>query len=100
MDRRCGAFSLSGDKIVSTGEGGLFATNDDSSFKIVWALRDHGRTWDAARTQADTPGYKWIRDDFGTNCRMSKSQAALGRVALRRLPNWLARRHQNARLFD
>ena len=94
-----GAFSFCSDKIVSTGEGGLFATNDDGSFKIVWGLRDHGRTWDAARTQADTPGYKWIRDDFGTNCRMSEAQSALGRVALRRLPTWLARRRQNARLL-
>ena len=93
------AFSFCGDKIVSTGEGGLLATNDESSFKIVWGLRDHGRTWDAARAQSDTPGYKWIRDDFGTNCRMSEPQAALGRVALRRLPNWLARRRQNARLL-
>ena len=94
-----GAFSFCGDKIVSTGEGGLLATNDESSFKIVWGLRDHGRSWDAARTQSDTPGYKWIRDDFGTNCRMSEPQAALGRVALRRLPNWLASRRQNARLL-
>jgi dTDP-4-amino-4,6-dideoxygalactose transaminase len=94
-----GAFSFCADKIVSTGEGGLLTTNHDSNFKTVWGLRDHGRNWDIARTQADSPGYKWTRDDFGTNCRMTEAQAALGRVALRRLPEWLAKRRQNARLL-
>src|SRR5262249_49151762 len=94
-----GAFSFCGDKIVSTGEGGLLATHHDSNFKTVWGLRDHGRNWDTARTQTDSPGYKWIRDDFGTNCRMTEVQAALGRVALRRLPEWLAKRRQNAYLL-
>jgi dTDP-4-amino-4,6-dideoxygalactose transaminase len=91
-----GAFSFCGDKILSTGEGGLLATNDDSSFKGVWGLRDHGRSWDAMQDQADGPGYKWVRETFGTNCRISEVQAAIGRVGLRRLPNWLARRRENA----
>jgi dTDP-4-amino-4,6-dideoxygalactose transaminase len=92
-----GAFSFCGDKLVSTGEGGLLATNDERIFKRVWSLRDHGRSANLRQNQIRGPGYKWIRDDFGTNCRMSEVQSAVGRVALRRLPSWLDQRRRNAR---
>ena len=92
-------FSLCNDKIVSTGEGGMLVTTDEDIFKRVWALRDNGRDWDAAHIQTDAPGFKWTRGDFGTNGRMTEMQSAIGRVALRRLPDWIAIRRRNARLL-
>jgi dTDP-4-amino-4,6-dideoxygalactose transaminase len=92
-----GAFSFCADKIVTTaGEGGLLATNDESAFKKVWSMRDHGRDWDLTHSENSDPGYRWVRSEFGENHRMTELQAAVGRVGLRRLPGWLAARRRNA----
>jgi len=94
-----GTFSFCNDKIVSTGEGGLLATNHVDIFKRVWSLRDNGRSWEAMQTQSIPLGFRYVRSDFGTNCRMTEMQSAIGRVALHRLPDWIARRRSNARLL-
>ena len=37
-----------------------------------------------------------MHESFGTNWRMTEMQAAIGRVQLRKLPQWLALRRRNA----
>src|SRR5262249_23729478 len=47
------------------------------------------------------PGYRWLHDSFGTNLRLSEVQSAVGRLALRKLPEWIAtRRRHAAKLSD
>jgi dTDP-4-amino-4,6-dideoxygalactose transaminase len=42
------------------------------------------------------PGFRWLHESFGSNWRMTAIQAAIGRVQLRKLPNWTAARAAHA----
>jgi dTDP-4-amino-4,6-dideoxygalactose transaminase len=88
-----GCFSFCQDKIISTGgEGGMVVTDDEALYKRMWAYRDHGRDYELAHAPHQAAGFQWLTTDFGTNWRMTESQAAIGRKQLAKLPRWLARR--------
>lgn len=92
-----GCFSFCQDKIISTGgEGGLTLTNDSDLYKRMWSLRDHGWNYDRAHTQDTSIGFKWLVDTFSTNWRLTESQSAIGRLQLKKLEHWVARRRDNA----
>lgn len=94
------AFSFCQDKIITTaGEGGLAVCDDDDLFERAWAYKDHGKSYDAVFRREHAPGYRWLHESFGTNWRLTELQAALGRLALAALPEWVAtRRHHAATL--
>lgn len=94
-----GAWSFCQDKIMTTaGEGGMVTTADRSLWSRVWSWKDHGKSWDAVHApRGGEQGFKWLHESFGTNARMTEVQAAIGRIQLRRLPDWTARRRRNAR---
>ncbi|MBY0512230.1 MAG: DegT/DnrJ/EryC1/StrS aminotransferase family protein [Rhodospirillaceae bacterium] len=96
-----GCFSFCQDKIISTGgEGGMVVTSDITLYKKMWATRDHGKDFDRATTKSmaaeSGPHFKWMVDSFGTNARMTEAQAAIGRLQLKKLPQWRAQRQANA----
>ncbi|MBX7198447.1 MAG: DegT/DnrJ/EryC1/StrS family aminotransferase [Rhodospirillaceae bacterium] len=92
-----GCFSFCQDKIVTTGgEGGMVVTNDSDAFRKMWSYRDHGKDFIRTQTPDPAPGFKWLVDSFGTNWRMTEMQAAIGRIQLRKLPDWVARRRAAA----
>ena len=92
-----GAFSFCQDKIMSTGgEGGLLALNNSEVWAKAWAFKDHGKSYDAVYNRQHAPGFKWLHESFGTNWRMLEIQAAIGRIQLRKLPQWVNRRRANA----
>jgi dTDP-4-amino-4,6-dideoxygalactose transaminase len=92
-----GAFSFCQDKIITTGgEGGLLVTNDEGIWRDAWSFKDHGKNYDAVYHREHPPGFRWLHDSFGTNWRMTEMQAAIGRIQLRKLPDWTARRAANA----
>ncbi|MFN0198408.1 MAG: DegT/DnrJ/EryC1/StrS family aminotransferase [Planctomycetaceae bacterium] len=94
------AFSFCQDKIMTTGgEGGMLTTNDEEVWKFSWSFKDHGKDWDAVHQPSDAI-FKWVHHRFGTNWRMTEMQAAIGRLQLQKLPNWVARRRQNAALLN
>jgi hypothetical protein len=94
------AFSFCQDKIITTGgEGGLFATNDEALWKFAWAYKDHGKSYDAVYNRHHEPGFRWLHESFGTNWRMTEMQAAIGRIALQKLPGWVAQRQHNAAIL-
>jgi dTDP-4-amino-4,6-dideoxygalactose transaminase len=91
------AFSFCQDKIMTTaGEGGMLVTNDRALWSRAWAYKDHGKNFEAVHERVHPPGFRWLHESFGTNWRMTEVQAAIGRVQLRRLPEWLDRRRRNA----
>lgn len=91
------AFSFCQDKIVTTaGEGGLVTTNSTPLFKRAWQFKDHGKGYDTVYHTEHPPGFRWLHDSFGTNWRLTEVQAAVGRVALQRLPDWLDARASHA----
>lgn len=94
----CGAFSFHGRKIMSTGEGGMLTTNDPEIAKRVAALRSHGMFADAWKrhNEFSLPSY----DILGYNMRLSDVAAAIGRVQLRRMDEYLKKRREIAALYS
>lgn len=91
------AFSFCQDKILTTaGEGGLLTTNDTDLWKRAWSFKDHGKSLEAVYERKHPPGFRWLHESFGSNMRLSEIQAAVGRVALRKLPGWVEKRRQLA----
>ena len=88
-----GAWSFCQDKIMTTGgEGGMITTNDDELWSKMWSYKDHGKSWDAVYNREHAPGYRWLHESFGTNWRMLEMQAAIGRLQLKKMQEWTARR--------
>jgi perosamine synthetase len=83
------AFSFYGNKIVTTGEGGMVTTNDEAIASVARELRDHG--FSAER-------HFWHRFR-AFNFRMSNLQAAIGLAQVERLEELLARRRTMAGLY-
>lgn len=95
-----GAWSFCQDKIMTTGgEGGMVTTQDEELWSKMWSYKDHGKSFDAVYHRQHPPGFRWVHESFGTNWRMTEMQAAIGRIQLRRMPNWTARRNANAQLL-
>ncbi|MDX1901436.1 MAG: DegT/DnrJ/EryC1/StrS aminotransferase family protein [Gammaproteobacteria bacterium] len=94
------AFSFCQDKILTTGgEGGMITTNDKTIFETIRSFKDHGKNFEKVYQQ-HPPGFRWLHDSFGTNWRMTEMQAAIGRVQLKKLPEWLSIRKRNADILN
>ena len=92
------AWSFCQDKIITTGgEGGMVTTNDEALWKKMWAFKDHGKSYDTVFNKAHSPGFRWLHDSFGTNWRLTEMQSAIGRIQIKKLPEWHQRRAQNAK---
>ena len=88
-----GAWSFCQDKIMTTGgEGGMVTTNDPETWSKMWSFKDHGKSWDAVYNREHPPGFRWLHESIGTNWRMLEVQAAIGRIQLKRMPEWTQRR--------
>lgn len=74
---RFGAFSFHGTKTITTGEGGMFVTNDPDLYEQVLTLSNHGR----ARTQTK----QFWPDMVGFKYKMSNIQAAIGCAQMQRI---------------
>jgi len=97
-----GCFSFCQDKIITTGgEGGMLTTNDEAVWRRAWEFKDHGKSYEAVYHREHAPGFRWLHESFGTNWRMTEMQAAIGRIQLRKLPDWTRIRRENMKiLFD
>lgn len=92
-----GAWSFCQDKIMTTGgEGGMVTTNDEALWRAMWSFKDHGKSYEAVYERQHPPGFRWLHESFGTNWRMLEMQAVIGRIQLRRLPEWTRQRQANA----
>ena len=91
-----GAWSFCQDKIMTTGgEGGMVTTNDETVWKKMWSYKDHGKNFDSIYNKQHPPGFRWLHDSFGTNWRMMEMQAVIGRLQLKKMPEWTAKRLAN-----
>lgn len=80
-----GVFSFHGSKTLTTGEGGMFVTNDDHLHQRVMTLRDHGRP----------PGDKlFLNTEVGFKYKMSALQAAFGLAQIERVEELITRKRQ------
>ncbi|RCV93390.1 UDP-4-amino-4,6-dideoxy-N-acetyl-beta-L-altrosamine transaminase [Vreelandella rituensis] len=94
-------FSFHPVKIITTAEGGMALTNDDTLASRMNLLRSHGVTRDPALMthEADGPWY-YQQVELGFNYRMTELQAALGVSQLERLGDYVARRNALAERYD
>lgn len=77
-----GAFSFHGTKTITTGEGGLFVTNDDALYELVLTLSNHGRARGESR--------QFWPERVGFKYKMSNLQAAIGCAQLERIDELVA----------
>ncbi|RMD85134.1 MAG: DegT/DnrJ/EryC1/StrS aminotransferase family protein [Candidatus Dadabacteria bacterium] len=95
------AFSFCQDKIFTTGgEGGMVLTDDHSTMKKIWALRDHGKDLEIMKNLPSSPAFKWVHTSFGSNYRMTEFQSALGRLGLKEMDKWVEMRRYNAAMLS
>ena len=74
----------------------MLVLHDEELWDRAWSIKDHGKNRHAVFDQAHPPGFRWVHDSIGTNWRMTEMQAAIGRIQLRKLPEWVARRRKHA----
>jgi perosamine synthetase len=79
---RCAVFSFYGNKVITTGEGGMLTTNDPELYRRAKRLRDH----------AMHPQRRYFHEERGFNYRITNLQAALGVAQLERIDDFLSRR--------
>lgn len=94
-------FSFHPVKIVTTAEGGMAVTNDTKLAKQLNLLRSHGITRDEGlmTKPADGPWY-YQQIELGYNYRMTDMQAALGVSQMKRLNEYVAKRHELAERYN
>ena len=92
-----GCWSFCQDKIMTTGgEGGMVTTNDESLWRKMWAYKDHGKSYEAVYEREHPKGFQWLHESFGMNYRMTEIQAAIGRIQIKKMPDWHSKRINNA----
>jgi dTDP-4-amino-4,6-dideoxygalactose transaminase len=87
---RIGAFSFNGNKLITTGGGGMLVTDDEGLARRARHLS----------TQARLPGRAYDHDEVGYNYRLTNVAAAIGLAQLEQLPELLAGRRANAAGYD
>ena len=85
-----GCFSFFGNKIITTGEGGMLVTDQFPLVERARMLRDHGMSGRK----------KYWHSHIGFNYRMTNLQAALGVAQMERIDHVIERKRRNARLYN
>lgn len=92
-------FSFHPVKHLTTGEGGMVTTNDESLAKTLRTFRNHGISSDARQRQgAGQWHYEMVL--LGYNYRLTDIASALGLEQMKRLAPNLARRRQIAAVYQ
>ncbi len=81
-----GSFSFHGTKTLTTGEGGMFVTNDAHLYETVLTLSNHGR----ARNQSK----QFWPDMVGFKYKMSNIQAAIGCAQMERIEELISKKRE------
>lgn len=92
-------FSFHPVKHITTGEGGMIATNDHTLARRIRMFRNHGITTDH-RQREELGSWFYEMVDLGYNYRITDFQCALGLSQLKKLPGWVTRRQEIARRYD
>lgn len=83
---RLGCFSFNGNKLITTGGGGMVTTDDPELARRLKHLS----------TQAKLSGLAYLHDEIGYNYRLTNLAAALGLAQLERLPDLLEKKRRIA----
>ncbi|AZO94020.1 DegT/DnrJ/EryC1/StrS family aminotransferase [Halocella sp. SP3-1] len=83
-------FSFFGNKIITTGEGGMCLTNNQELKEKMRIIRDHGMD----------PQKRYWHKKIGYNYRMTNLQAAIGVAQLERIEEILGKRETIVKIYD
>ena len=86
------AFSFYATKNMTTGEGGMLATNDDKLAERIRLLSLHGMNRDAWKRYSEAGSWYYEVSEPGFKNNMTDIQASLGIHQLRRLDGFIERR--------
>ena len=81
---KLGCLSFNGNKIITTGGGGMILTDDEQLYEKAKYLS----------TQAKDDPVRYVHNEVGYNFRLTNIQAALGVAQLERLPEILKRKKE------
>ncbi|MCX6315319.1 MAG: LegC family aminotransferase [Sphingobacteriales bacterium] len=84
-----GTFSYNGNKIITTGGGGMIVTDDEALAKRAKHLT----------TQAKSDPFEYRHDEIGYNYRLVNVAAAMGVAQMEQLPGFLARKLEIIALY-
>lgn len=93
--RRCGSFgtvscfSFYANKLITTGEGGMVLTDDDTLAKKARAYRD----------LCFLPGRRFYHENLGNNFRLTNMQAAIGVAQMERIEEIIAKKRWMAQEY-
>lgn len=85
-----GVYSFNGNKIITTGGGGMIVSKDEKLMERAKHLT----------TQAKIDTVKFIHDEIGYNYRMTNLQAALGLAQLEKLEDFITVKKSNYEMYD
>lgn len=77
-------FSFYGNKLITTGEGGMLTTNDDQLASRIRFLKDHGMS----------AKVRYLHTELAFNYRMTNLQAALGLAQLEQIETFIQMKRQ------
>lgn len=80
-----GAFSFNGNKIITTGGGGMVVAKDRNALEHIRYIS----------TQAKDDPIYYVHDEVGYNYRMTNVQAAIGVAQIEKLPEFIVRKNNN-----
>lgn len=83
-------FSFYGNKILTTGEGGMCLTNDKKIAEKIEQLKDHGMSKER----------KYYHHNLGYNYRLTNIQAAIGLAQLEKIEKTIEIKRKNAQLYN
>ena len=84
-----GTFSYNGNKIITTGGGGMIVTNDETLAKEGKHLT----------TQAKSDPFEYVHDEIGYNYRLVNVAAAIGVAQMEQLPAFIQRKKEIIALY-
>jgi 8-amino-3,8-dideoxy-alpha-D-manno-octulosonate transaminase len=90
-----GAFSLDFGKVITSGEGGVVATNDEEVYRLAREYHDHGH-----ENRPDLPRGRDTHRIHGFNYRMTEIQAAIAGAQLGKLDDLVAANRRNYEVLE
>lgn len=85
-----GCFSFYGNKIITTGEGGICTTDDLELNERMRILRDHGMD----------KNKRYWHNEVGYNYRMTNINAAIGFAQMEQIEDFIQKRSQLKKIYD
>ena len=94
-------FSFHPVKSLTTGEGGMILTDNEELYEKLLYLRTHGITRESQFMEGNPDGpWYYQQIDLGMNYRITDIQASLGISQLKRIDDFVSKRHELAQQYN